>query len=93
MIKALEKFKAPKYLLRMIKNYLKDRILEYETTNGTRRREVTAGVAQGSILGPDLCNILYDDILRMETPADTYLSGYADYIVAVIVARDMQKLQ
>lgn len=93
MIEALEEFRVPKYLLRILKNYLSERVLVYDTTEGPMKRTVTAGAAQGSILGPDLWNILYDGILRMDMPNGTYLSGYADDIIAVIVARDIEQIQ
>ena len=68
-------------------------MLTYETADGIRSRLITTGAAQGSILGPDLRSISYDGILRTDMPEGTYLSGYADDIVAVIVARDTDKMQ
>ena len=66
MLRALaEDFSVLKYLLRMIRAYLKDRVLVYETEDGPRTKEVTAGAAQGSVLGPELWNISYDGILRI----------------------------
>ena len=93
MINALEKFKTPEYLLRIMKSYLKDRVLIYDTVDGPKKKRITAGAAQGSILGPDLWNISYDDVLRIEMPDETYLSGYADDILAVIRARDTESAQ
>lgn len=81
-------FKVPHYLLRIIQSYLRDRELMYDTAEGPRRRKITAGAAQGSILGPDLWNASYDGILRMEMPEGAFLIGYADDIAVVIVARD-----
>ena len=93
MIGALKRFKVLEHLLRIIESYLSDRVLTYETVDGTRSRQIKAGAAQESILGPDLLNISYDDILPMDMPEGTYLSGYADDIVAFIAARDTEKIQ
>ena len=49
-----------------------------ETEDGPRRKELTAGAAQGSILGPDIWNASYDGILCMEMPDGCFLIGYAD---------------
>ncbi|KRG07881.1 uncharacterized protein Dmoj_GI25861, partial [Drosophila mojavensis] len=65
----------------------------YSTQTGTKRYRVTGVAAQGSILGPDLWNISYDDILRLEMPEDTFLIGYADDIAEVITARNTVEAQ
>ena len=94
MLRALaEDFSVPKYLLRMIGAYLKDRILVYGTEDGPRTKEVTAGAAQGSVLGPELWNIAYDGVLRMDMPVDTSLVGYADDVAAIIASRDLEGAQ
>ena len=55
ILNALEhQFKIDNYLLRIIRSYLSDRELQYETSEGPRVQDVTSGAAQGSILGPDL---------------------------------------
>ena len=46
-----------------MQSYLSDRVLLYDTTEGRRTKVVTAGAAQGSVLGPDIWNIDYDEIL------------------------------
>lgn len=94
MIEALEtRFRAPAYIMRMVRSYLRDRVLIYENAGRTHKKQITAGAAQGSILGPELWNISYDDILHIEMPSDTYLVGYADDIAAVIAARNMEEAQ
>lgn len=85
-----DKFKIPGYLLRILQNYLKDRTLLYETDEGQRCKEVTAGAAQGAILGPDLWNAYYDKIFRIPMPDGCFLNGYADDIAAIIEARDLE---
>lgn len=94
VLNALEnKFNAPKYLLRIIDDYLKNRRVLYDTDRGVREKEMTAGAAQGSVLGPDLWNIMYDGLLRIETPDNTSLVGYADDVAAIITARDIEIAQ
>lgn len=94
VLTALEKsFHIPKYLLRMIDDYVRNRVLIYETKEGYRRKTITSGAAQGSILGPDLWNASYDGLLRTNMPEETVLVGYADDVAALIAARDMEMAQ
>lgn len=94
MLRALgDTFQVPSYLLRMIGDYLKNRSLVYETKEGQRNKAVTAGAAQGSILGPDLWNAAYDSLLRADMPDETLLVGYADDVAALIAARDVELAQ
>lgn len=94
ILHALENlFRVPEYLMRMVRSYLSNRELIYDTLDGLRRKQITSGAAQGSILGPDLWNISYDGILQMEMPENTSLIGYADDIVAVIIARNTEEAQ
>ena len=50
MIDALKEYNIPGYLMRMISSYLKSRVLTYTTTDGIRRKRITAGAAQGSVI-------------------------------------------
>lgn len=86
-------FKIPNYMLRVLHSYLQDRTLIFETNEGQCRKVIQGGVAQGSILGPELWNILYDGILRMEMPDDVFMVGYADDIAAVISTRNTEEAQ
>ena len=79
-------FALPPYLVRVVKDYLRDRQVAYATESGTKTRKITAGVAQGSILGPDLWNAIYDGLLRLPMPPGVRLIAYADDVVIVIVA-------
>lgn len=59
MVKPLrEIYHVPPYLLRMVEDYIRDRQLIYETKDCPKSKKVT----EGSILGPELRNISYDDI-------------------------------
>lgn len=87
------RFKVPGYLRMIISDYLNDRWLIYETTEGVRSSQVTAGVAQGSVLGPDLWNVVYDEALTMDLPNKTRLIGFADDLAAMITARTEEQAQ
>jgi len=94
MLHALEvTFQVPEYLMRLIRDYLTDRYVTYETAEGKRCKRITAGAFQGSILGPDLWNIAYDSLLREEMPEGTFLVAYADDVAAVIVERTTELVQ
>ena len=56
-------------------------------------KHITSGAAYihtYNILGPDLWNVNYDGILREEMPEGTFWVDYADYIAAVIMARNTE---
>lgn len=77
--KALQKKGFPKYLCKIIDDYLSGRSVEYTDDQGNLiRREVWAGVPQGSVLGPILWNIAYDEVLAMGTDEGCSIICYAD---------------
>lgn len=89
IIRAIEdKIDGKHDIKRVIDDYLQNRKLLYETNQGTCIAKITAGVPQGSILGPDLWNFNYDELLLLEMPEDTKLEGFADDVAAIIIARN-----
>ena len=86
-------FHVPKYLLAILGHYLQDRYLLYETEEAQVRRELTAGVAQGSVLGPELWNISYNGVFHLPMLDVVFLNGYADDIVAIVIARTKERAE
>ena len=61
---ALDKLDVPAYLKNIIKSYLENRLLVYDTEDGPEEYQITGGVPKGS----PLWNIMYDDLLKIQLP-------------------------
>ncbi|CAB0030277.1 unnamed protein product [Trichogramma brassicae] len=54
---------------------------------------VTAGVPQGSVLGPILWNAMYNKILGLRLPSTVSIVGFADDIVLTIVDKKLEDIK
>jgi hypothetical protein len=91
--KSLYKMKVPDYLCRILKSYFENRVLVYETAEGQRSLEITAGVPQGSILGPTLWNAMYNGVLNLKLPKGVVIVGFADDIVLSITGETLEEVE
>ncbi|CAB0032704.1 unnamed protein product [Trichogramma brassicae] len=81
------------YLLRIVSSYLSARVLDYDTDDGPESYRVTAGVPQGSVLGPILWNVMYNAVLCLNFGGNVKIVGFADDIALVAVAKHLWQIE
>uniref|UniRef100_A0ABD2VW87 Reverse transcriptase domain-containing protein n=1 Tax=Trichogramma kaykai TaxID=54128 RepID=A0ABD2VW87_9HYME len=91
ILTTLSQMEVPAYLQRMVSKYFPGRVLEFTTDDGVETNEVTAGMPQGSVLGPILWNVMYDRIPRLELLRSAEIVGFADDIAITVVAKHLPR--
>lgn len=89
IVENLEKHQIPVYLINTIKSYLSER--EIKTSNGNVVK-VTAGIPQGSVLGPVLWNVFYDPVLRLNLGTGVSTIGFADDLALMVTAAQKHQM-
>lgn len=88
IIRRLSKLNIKPYLIQIIQSYLCDRHFKIDG----KEYKLTSGVPQGSILGPTLWNVVFDEITKIELADYCELVMYADDLGLLVSAnndRDM----
>lgn len=78
----------------VLRAYMSEREIQIPTGTGQKSRmSMSAGVPQGSVLGPTLWNILYDGALRLDLPVGVHMVAYADDLAIITRSRTIPELE
>ena len=90
---ALHRMRVPDYLCRILRSYFQNRVLFYDTNAGQSSIRITAGVPQGSILGPTLWNGMYNGVLTLRLPEGVEIVGFADDVVLTVTGETLEEVE
>ncbi|CAK1541875.1 unnamed protein product [Leptosia nina] len=84
---------CPLNIYKLIKNYLSERTVNLTIGEHTTIKTNSKGCIQGSACGPVLWNILINKLLNTTLPPGCHLQAFADDVVLIATAPDINKLQ
>lgn len=96
VMRALDAWEVPLYLLRMFGSYFSERSGAASckaVPEGSISVQITGGVPQGSVVGPLLWNLTYNTVLTQDLPAGAELVGFADDTLVLVSARTIDELE
>lgn len=93
IIRALKRFGCSKQAINIMQDYLRRRFVVFRTESGSVQREVNKGCPQGSLLGPTLWNIVFNELLDEFEQNGVEVVGFADDVVMVIKGRTRKQLE
>lgn len=89
LLRKLRRRNFSQYLVNVLESYFRRRWVVV----GSKSVEVYAGVPQGSVLGPILWNLYYDEVLKLHYPQGITTIAFADDIALVVTSEERTELQ
>lgn len=90
IVSNLKEKKISNYIINLIQNYFTNRLL---TCSENLNFMMSAGVPQGSVLGPTLWNIYFDPVVGLRTNSNVTISAYADDLAITVFAPSEDQLR
>ncbi|KMQ89978.1 reverse transcriptase [Lasius niger] len=85
----------PIYIQRILDSYFSNRVIRFLDKDGRwGTRSMEAGVPQGSVLGPVLWNVAFDEVLSLaEEDGGSHVVCYADDTLIIVTGKDLRTTQ
>lgn len=96
IMKALQSWEVPPYLRKMFGSYFSQRsgsVASHAAPGGKVEISITGGVPQGSVVGPLLWNMTYNEVLKEDFPEGCSMLGFADDTLLVVAAKKIPDLE
>ncbi|GBM65132.1 Retrovirus-related Pol polyprotein from type-1 retrotransposable element R1 [Araneus ventricosus] len=84
---------CPSNIFRLVRSYLRNRWVCFETQATRVEHEVNRGFSEGSCSGPLFWNIVADSLLDQRFPENSYVQAYADDLVLVIWGHNKSQIE
>lgn len=93
VIEKLERLKVSRQVMGAIKSYLGERYMSLKAGQTRISREATKGCPQGSVLGPLLWYVVFDDFLRVGEIEGVKVIAYADDGLVLVRANSRNEIE
>lgn len=91
ILERLRNYKLPRNLYKLVSSYLSDRKVLIATSYGFESKTTSQGCVQGSACGPDLWNILLNDVFELKLPPGVIMQAFADDITLIVHSNEAKK--
>ncbi|CAK9796298.1 Retrovirus-related Pol polyprotein from type-1 retrotransposable element R1 (Fragment) [Anthophora quadrimaculata] len=84
---------CPRNIYQLLQSYLSNRTAVIVSAHGKIEKDVSKGCPQGSILGPGLWNLIFDELIQRVTQHNFEPIAYADDLAIIITGNSRLELQ